>query len=155
MNLTATEEATYLRVLSIAHYVLGGLAFLFGCFPIIHLVVGIGMLSGSLPFPTPREGHGMPAGFATTMGTMFVVMATSFILIAWAVAGLIVANGRFLVQRKHHTFCVVVGFVEALFAPFGTVLGIFTIVLLMRDSVRKTFAGDAIDASSSPTERAS
>lgn len=146
MNLTPTEEATYLRVLAIAHYVLGGLVALFGCFPLIHLTVGIGLLSGSSPFPT-HDGHGPPEAFTTMMGTMFVVMAVTIIAMFWTLAGLMVAVGRSLAARKHHTFCVVIGFVEALFAPIGTVLGILTIVMLMRDSVRKSFAGDATDSS--------
>ena len=35
-----------------------------------------------------------------------------------------------------------VGGVECLFFPFGTILGVFTIVVLMRDSVKELFAVD-------------
>jgi hypothetical protein len=143
MNLTATEEASYLRLLAIAHYVLGGIVALFGCFPLIHLTVGIGLLSGSAPFPT--SGHGMPEAMGTMMGSMFVIVAGTMIAMFWTLAGLMFGVGRSLLARKHHTFCLVVSFVETLFAPIGTVLGILTIVLLMRDSVRKDFAGDATD----------
>ena len=36
-------------------------------------------------------------------------------------------------------FCLVMGAVECVFMPFGTVLGIFTIIVLMRESVKPLF----------------
>lgn len=144
MNLTPSEEATYLRVLAIAHYVLGGLLALFGCFPLIHLTLGIALLSGGSEF-SPHGGGGAPQHLATMMGSMFVAVAATMIAIAWTLAGLMIACGLSLSGRKNHTFCLVVAFVEALFAPIGTALGVLTIVMLMRDSVRKRFAGDATD----------
>ena len=48
--------------------------------------------------------------------------------------------GRFLATRKHYMFCLVMAAIECLFTPFGTVLGVFTIVVLMRDSVKQSFA---------------
>ena len=38
------EKAQYLKILSVAYYVVGALSGLFACFPIIHLVVGLGMM---------------------------------------------------------------------------------------------------------------
>jgi len=37
-------------------------------------------------------------------------------------------------------FCFVVACIECLFMPFGTVLGAFTIIVLMRPSVKNLFA---------------
>jgi hypothetical protein len=51
----------------------------------------------------------------------------------------ILTAGRFLARRKHHLFCLVVAGVECLFFPFGTVLGVFTIIVLMRPSVQQAF----------------
>jgi hypothetical protein len=36
-------------------------------------------------------------------------------------------------------FCLVMGGVECLFMPFGTVLGVFTIIVLMREPVKQLF----------------
>ena len=35
------EDLQYLKLLSIFHYVVGGLAALFACFPIMYIVIGI------------------------------------------------------------------------------------------------------------------
>ena len=49
--------------------------------------------------------------------------------------------GRYLLQRTHYTFCLVVAAIACLLMPFGTALGIFTIIVLMRPSVREMFEG--------------
>jgi hypothetical protein len=36
-------------------------------------------------------------------------------------------------------FCLVMGGVECLFMPFGTVLGVFTIIVLMQEPVKQLF----------------
>ena len=51
--------------------------------------------------------------------------------------------GRGLAQRKRYMFCLVVACVECLFMPFGTVLGVFTIIVLSRDSVKALFGSIA------------
>jgi len=63
-------------------------------------------------------------------------------------AVLMIIAGRFLAKRRHHTFCIVVAAIACLFMPFGTILGVFTLVVLMRDSVRLQF--DAIAAPAVP-----
>ena len=39
------QDKQQLKLLSIFHYVVGGLAALIACIPIIHLTIGIGMLT--------------------------------------------------------------------------------------------------------------
>ena len=36
-------------------------------------------------------------------------------------------------------YCLVMAGIECLFMPFGTVLGVFTIIVLMRESVKEMF----------------
>ena len=54
-------------------------------------------------------------------------------------AVLILAVGRSLSRRKRYNFCLVMACVECLFMPFGTALGVFTIVVLNRPSVKQSF----------------
>jgi hypothetical protein len=44
-----------------------------------------------------------------------------------------------MAHRKHYTFCLVMAGVECLFMPFGTVLGVFTILVLNRQTVKELF----------------
>ena len=129
------EDATkYLQYLSIGHYLLAGLIALIGCFPLIHLVVGIGLTTAGI---ASQDAHTAPLGF---IGPIFIVIAGSIIAMFWTLAGLVFATGRFLSQRKNHLFCLVVGFVEAMFfTPIGTVLGVLMIIVLIDDETKSTF----------------
>jgi hypothetical protein len=51
--------------------------------------------------------------------------------------------GIFLGRRKHYTFCLVMGCIECVFFPFGTALGVFTILVLVRESVKQLFGKTA------------
>jgi hypothetical protein len=55
------------------------------------------------------------------------------------VGGSVVAAGYFLSLRKYYTFCLVMAGIECLFMPVGTVLGVFTIIVLMRPTVKAMF----------------
>jgi hypothetical protein len=80
------------------------------------------------------------------VGAFFIVFGAMFILTAWTLAGCLVFAGRSLTQRRRRTFCLVTAGVTALMCmPFGTVLGVLTLMVLLRPSVREAF-----EASSSP-----
>ena len=42
------QDLEHIRLLSVFHYVVGGIAALFSCFPFIHLAVGIALLNGAM-----------------------------------------------------------------------------------------------------------
>ncbi len=129
------EDAEHLRLLSIFHYVVGGMTALCACFPCIHLAIGIALLSGAM---NPRPGDEPPPAF---LGWLLIAIASMLILIGWSMALVVVLAGRFLARRAHYMYCLVVAAIECLFIPFGTVLGVFTIVVLNRSSVRSLFPG--------------
>lgn len=60
-------------------------------------------------------------------------------LVGWAFAVCVILAGRFIVRRKHYIFCLVIASLNCLFMPFGTILGVFTIVVLIRPSVKALF----------------
>ena len=73
-------------------------------------------------------------------GLFFVVVGGAIVLFGWTLGGLTVYAGRCLGRHEKHTFCVVVACVNCLHMPLGTVLGVFTLIVLFRDSVRELFA---------------
>jgi hypothetical protein len=128
-----TRDEDHLRLLSIFHYVVGGLAALFAFFPAIYLVIGLFLVLA----PDKFSGNGPPPpAFA---GWILVIFACVFITLAWIFAAFLLIAGRFLARRKHYAFCLVVAAIECLFMPFGTVLGVFTIIALMREPVKQLF----------------
>jgi hypothetical protein len=131
LNSMTREEQ--LRLLSIFHYVVAGLSALFARIPIIHLILGLIFVFA--PHQFAGNGQAPPA----IIGWFFVIFASFFILAGWTFAICVFTAGRFLAQRKHYMFCFVMGCVECLFMPFGTVLGIFTIILLVQEPVKQLF----------------
>jgi len=124
------RDEEYLKLLSIFHYVVGGLAGFFACFPLIHFCFGVAMLVGAI--------DGAPA----FVGLLLVFIATVLILGGWALAVCLIIAGRKLAKRKNYMFCLVMGAISCAFMPFGTVLGVFTIIVLVRPSVKELFTSD-------------
>jgi len=122
------EDEQYLKLLSVFHYVVGGLAACFACIPIIHLSIGIAMLVGAID-DAPEF-----------VGAFMVLIAIFAILAGWTLAVCIIIAGRCLAKRRRYMFCLVMAAISCIFMPFGTVLGVFTIIVLMRPSVKELFA---------------
>ena len=125
------QDQEHLRLLSIFHYVLAAIAALFSLMPVIHIAMGIAMLSGAF-----EQQKGPDAQF---IGWLFVLLGGVFIVFGLAYAVLISLAGKYLVRRTHYTFCLVIACISCAFMPFGTVLGVFTIIVLNRDSVKELF----------------
>lgn len=125
------DDKQYLKLLSIFHYIVGAMTALFSFFPLIHIAIGIAMLCGAF------EGKDAPPRF---LGLFFVILPSIFMLCGWAMAVCIIVAGRKLARYRARTYCLVIAAIECIFVPFGTILGVFTIIMLMKDSVKAMFA---------------
>ena len=135
-----TQDAEHLRLLSIFHYVVAAMTALFASFPIIHLVVGAAMV-----FLPGRFGDSKGGEPPVMVGIFFMAFAGAWIVVGWTLAICMVIAGRKLAQRKRYLFCLVVaGFTAVSCMPFGTVLGIFTILVLVRPSMKQAFGAGAV-----------
>ncbi len=132
-----TERENQLRLIEIFHYIVGGLAGLFALFPIFHLVVGLMLVFA----PEKFDGHeeAVPAA----LGWVFVAMAGVFIVMGMTLAFCILVAGRKIKKRKGYVFCLVIAGIECMFMPFGTALGVFTLVVLLKDDVKQLFTDAA------------
>ena len=128
------QDQEHLKLLSVFHYVVGGLTALFGCIPLIHLSLGL-MFILSPASMAGKHGEPPPAFF----GWFFVVFGAFFFLLGQSLAVAMIIAGRFISRRRRHAFVFVVACLECMFMPFGTVLGVFTIIVLSRESVRALF----------------
>ncbi|MHB8974952.1 MAG: hypothetical protein ACYC4N_31375 [Pirellulaceae bacterium] len=132
------DDEQHLRLLSIFHYILGGVGALFACFPVLHLVIGVTFLIAPEVMEQPH-GQGMPPLMATFLGVMFTVIPLIMMVLGWSFAVCLLFAGRFLAKHRHYTYCLVMAGISCVFVPFGTILGIFTIIVLMRPSVKQLF----------------
>lgn len=129
------KNEDYLRLLSVFHYVVGGMVILFACFPIIHLSIGLLMIFK----PAFMEIKPNEAPFTMMMGIIFTLFALVFILGGWALGGCMIATGKYLSRKTRYTFCMVVAGIECIFMPFGTVLGVLTLILILKEDVKALF----------------
>ena len=125
-----SQDSEHLKLLAIFHYVVAGITALFACIPFLHFFIGLALTTGAFPDTDPE---------AQAVGIFIMVFAGLFIVAGWTLAALIAYAGRNLQTRRRYTFCLVMAGVECIFMPFGTVLGVFTIIVLMRDSVKEMF----------------
>ena len=127
------DDDKQLELLSLFHYVVGGVLALFSCMPFLHVFMGLAMVSGA--FFENTDGAPPPAAF----GWIFVIMGSIFILMGWASAACIIIAGKKLKAHKSRVFCMVVAGIECMFMPFGTVLGVFTLIALNKESIKESF----------------
>lgn len=126
-----THDEEHLRLLSVFHYIVGGLATLFSFFPLIYAAFGAFMLYAS------AHPQGVPP--PPFLGWIFIGIGGFFFFAGEALVACIVLAGRFIVRRRRYWFVFVTACVQCLFFPFGIILGVFTIIVLSRASVKQLF----------------
>lgn len=126
-----------LNVLRILHYVWGGLSALLSCLFLIHIGMGVAMLSGAFDDTGGPPGSPPPPRW---VGWLFIGMGGTFLLIGWATAVANILSGRAIGRRKWRVFSIVVAAINCLAMPLGTALGVFTLVVLLRESVTAQYA---------------
>ena len=127
------QDAEHLKLLSVFHYVLAALTALVGFLPIIYIALGAAMVMGKMP-ASPSSPAPPPE-----VGWMFIIFGGLFCLLAWAFAGCLFLSGRWLAARRNWTFCFVVACLSCMNVPLGTILGVFTILVLQRPGVKGLF----------------
>lgn len=133
------RDGELLRILAAFHFVVAGMAVLVSLFPVVHLFVGICLVSGAFTDP----GDQFPF---TLVGWSFIIIASCWILGGLLFSCCLAAAGRMLLKRRGYLFCMVMAGLACMFMPFGTVLGAFTIMALTKESIRAQFPGRAAGA---------
>lgn len=130
------SDAEHLRLLSIFHYIVGGLAALFSLFPLLYAGMG-GVFLFAARHPSINQNDQPPPPF---LGWIFIGIGIFGFLVGVTMTVFILLAGRALAVRKRFMLAFVIACVECLFMPFGTVLGVFTLIVLSRDSVKALFS---------------
>ena len=130
-TLLVDRDSEHLKILAICWYVIAGLSALGGCLPLFY--VGMGAIF--LVTPPPAGGGPPPAA----IGAIIAAFGAFFAILIWLGAVLAFLTGRALTNRNRITLVYVTAALACLSIPIGTVLGIFTFVILSRPTVRNTF----------------
>ena len=132
------NDLEQIKLLSIFHYVVAGITGLIACFPIMHLVVGISILTGTGFYGQAMSEEQLPFPFSL-FGLLFTILPAVMILGGWGLAVCLILAGRNLKIKTNRTFCMVIAGISCAFVPFGTVLGVFTLIVLSRASSKELF----------------
>lgn len=129
-------DTEHMRQLTMFHYIVGALIAAFASVFIIHVVMGLTLLNHPSVFPA---APGAPP-FPREAGYLFVIMGGIAVLGGWTLGGLTAYAGRCIRDRKNHTLIFVIAGLNCFFAmPLGTILGVFTFVVLSRPAVQEMF----------------
>ena len=133
------EDVSHLKALKICHYVMGGLGLLgfLGMIGYSLLIVSV-LNNPEIMGPdemTEEMLTGLPENFIPAMGGIYLVGAL-FALIP-AILNFMTASA--LGKRKSKGLIYTTSALNCLNIPIGTVLGVFTFIVLSRDSVKTLF----------------
>ena len=133
-------DADHLRTLSICHYVGAGLSVLGLGFIGLHYAMMSTMTSvinNPEMWENAKEGP-PPAAFLEIFSMLkWFYLFGIVVVLAYGIANFL--SARFIKERRHRMFSLVVSGLNCLHIPLGTLLGVFTIIVLGRDSVREIY----------------
>jgi len=134
-------DAEHLRLLSIGYVVSGVLSALFSLLGLVYLVIGI-VMGAALSSEMAKAGKEAPPAF---IGYVLGCFGLGIFLFMVLLAGLKFRAAWCLKHRRARTYCMVVAGISCLGIPYGTLLGVFSFVVLGRNSVRLLFEADTED----------
>ncbi len=102
------------------------------------LVTGLILVAMTAGFMAASKQHGAPPDAEVIGGVMGGVFFVVLLVMA-AFAALFFFVGRNVGQRTGYTFCFIVACLACVNFPLGTALGVFSLVILSRESVKAQF----------------
>lgn len=132
METEASQDDQHLRLLGIFHYIVGAMGALFSLFPLIHVILGVFLLLA----PVSQHPEAAPPAF---FAWLFIAIGGALFLMGEVTALCIITAGAFIHRRLHYWFVFIVACLECMFVPFGTILGVFTIIVLSKPAVKQQF----------------
>jgi MFS family permease len=139
-----TIDEEHLNLLSIFHYIVGGLDIVLSSFFLAYVGIGIFIIIQPEALMEIQTSEGklsetLPPPLLTAGGWLLAVFGAITVVSGWILGILTVISGRHIARRRTRIFSVVVAVINCLSIPFGTALGIFTIIVLTRPSVRRLY----------------
>ena len=136
----AVLDEEHLRLLAMFHYIAGGLT-IAGGLAVATWAVAVRMMFATMAAMPPPTG--VDAQFARQFQEMpaFLFVFSGLLGGAVAVYGILqIVAGRCLAQRRGRIFTIVAALPRLIFIPAGTLLSVFTLIVLERDSVQRLYA---------------
>jgi hypothetical protein len=126
-------DEEHLRLLALFHYISGGMTLAFSLFFAVMTGFMMVMLS-AIPMPEMPQGKPPPAP-PVEMFWFFAVFASLGVLFGV----LEIIAGRCISLRRARVFTLIAALPGVIFIPYGTLLSVFTLLVLDRGSVKQLY----------------
>jgi len=130
------QDQEHLRLLSLFYYIFAGLGAVGSMFAGIYVLFGFFMMSAIHGSPGNAASNAAPA----MVGLLFVGVGIFIMILGLSLSYCNYLVGKSLAERKRYTFCMVMAAICCLSVPIGTLLGIFTFIVISRPSVKALFS---------------
>lgn len=110
--------------------------------PLIYVAVGAMFITNMGGMATPSTPSAPPP--PAFVGWFFIAFGAIITFFGEVLALCTFFVGRSLAARKNWLFCVIIAAFNCLHMPLGTALGVFTLIVLLRQSVKATFQGAVV-----------
>lgn len=134
--MTNASYNEHLRLIKIFHYVFGGLACLGGLLPLLYIILGQFIMHSADNNLNSSMHDKQAAHIVGVALTIIPIIVTIFIE---AMAIMILLSGNWISARKNYWFSFILACLMCLSIPFGTALGVFTIITLNRPEVKAQY----------------
>jgi MFS family permease len=131
-------DAEHMKLLSIFHFVMAGLALIGLGFLFLHWLMMHAMLDNPEMWKG-QSGSPPPKQFFAAFRWFYAFFGSAIILAAVANG----VSGWLIRRRRARVFSLVVAGLNCMGMPFGTILGVFTFMVLLRDSVAELYEAAA------------
>jgi len=141
------KDLEHLKLLGIFHYIWGALSLIGGIFiGGYFLVIGIILMSNP-----PTSSSSEDSGSASMVGGIMIAVGVVLFLIV-VVYGILtlMAGGKYRKHQGGYWFCFILAIVTLVIGGIpGIVLGIFSLIVLSRESVKAVFKGQSLPGTGS------
>jgi hypothetical protein len=136
------KDKDHVLLLSIFYFILAGLGVLYLVFLVFHYAMMHAVFSNPHMWDQMKDKNGNPVQMPFNPTDFFKIFVWFYVFMgAWGIVSIILnlVAGLKLRQWQSRTFVLVVAGFNCINIPLGTVLGVFTIVILTRESMRSRF----------------
>jgi hypothetical protein len=134
----AVLDEEHLRLLSLFHYISGGITVVFSLLFGLWTAFVSTMFASFPPIRQSSAEAAVPPQLQYRPETMFAVFGI-FCAMGIAYGILEIVAGRFISQRRGRVFILIAALPRVMFISYGAILTIFTLLVLDRPSVRQLY----------------
>jgi hypothetical protein len=146
----AFADEEHLRLLSIGYFISAAITAFFSLFGLFYAAMGAFVGRAASKAATSAANFDSAKVVPEYVGWIFGAIGIAIFCAAITLAALKLRAGFCLRNRKSRTFCLVVAAFTCLGIPYGTMLGVFTFIILERPTVSRMFAANANAAALAP-----